>query len=189
MSLLAEGTHKVKITGCFTGESGEKKTPFYGLEFTTLDTNQTILYFAYMSDKEFTKGGKITTMIKENLELLVKLGFKGSRFTDLSDDSKSVDDLFIKTEDQINIVVEHEEFTKTDGTTATTAKVKYVNVGYGNINKFDHKQAVAKFKSYNFDGELMKLKKSIGQPKEKEEEKTEDAQDNSQGFDADEIPF
>lgn len=190
MALIPEGTHKVKIAGCFTGESSEKKTPFFGLEFTTLENDQVILYFAYMSSKEFTKSGKITTMIKENLELLVKLGFKGSKFTDLSDDSKSVDDLFAQINDDIKIVVEHEDFTKDDGEIVTNAKVKYVNVGHGNINKFDHKQAVAKFKSYNFDGELMKLKKSLGTPKAKEESKEEESTtDNSQDFSSDDIPF
>lgn len=189
MALIPEGTHKVKITGCFTGESSEKKTPFFGLEFTLIETSQVILHFAYMSDKEFQKQGKTTTMIKENLELLVKLGFKGSKFTDLSDDSKSIDDLFAEISDDIKIVVEHEEYTKDDGEIVTNAKVKYVNVGNGNINKFDHKQAVAKFKSYNFDGELMKLKKSIGAPKEKEKEKEKVEEKTETDFSSDDIPF
>lgn len=191
--MIAEGTYSAKVIGCFTGESSEKKTPFYGIEFQTVN-GETIYWMAYLTDTSFVKDGEETTPAKENMKTLVKLGFKGRSIADLSDASKPIDELFNDVEG-IKIVVEHEEFDKEDGTTGTSAKVKYVNIGYGPA-KFDHKQAVVKFKSLGLDGELLKLQKQLGTKKSNAgsskanttQDKGSDAAGDSD-FTADDIPF
>lgn len=185
--MLAEGTHKVKIVGCFTGESGEKNTPYYGIEFETLKDEQSINWLAYLTDSKFTKDNKETTLAKENMKTLVKLGFQGRSISDLSDTSKAISDLFIPV-DGISIVVEHEEFTDNQGEIKTAAKVKWVNVGYG-PNKFDHKQSVVKFKSLNLDGELLKLQKELG-PKKKSPAQQQVSSPAEEGdINLDDVPF
>jgi hypothetical protein len=188
--MIAEGSHSVRrIIAAFTGESAEKKTPYYGVEFETVD-GETIFWIAYLTDSTFVKDGKETTLAKENMKTLVKLGFAGRSLADLSDTNKDVEDLFNVVEG-IKIVVEHEEFDKEDGTTGTSAKVKFVNIGYGPA-KFDHKQAVVKFKSLGLDGELLKLQKELGTNKgssKKKDEKQEDTSGSDSDFTADDIPF
>lgn len=179
--MLSEGTHKVKIVGCFTGESTEKQTPYYGIEFETKE-GETINWIAYLSNSNFTKDGKETTLAKENMKTLLKLGFQGRSISDLSDTSKSVNELFSDVQ-EISVVVEHEEYTKQNGDIGTTAKVKWVNVGYG-PQKFDHKQAVVKFKSLNLDGDLLALKKEFGVKTAKQESKPVEPEFNSE-----DIPF
>lgn len=185
------GNHKCKVVGCFTGEAAnEKKTPFFGIEFQKNETDDTIYWMAYLSTKEFqNRDGKTTTMAKENLATLVKLGYKGRGVADMSDESKTVQDLFVEITDNINVVVEEEEYTNDDGELKTVNKVKYVNIGYGSINKFDHGQAVAKFKSCTFDGLLMSLRKASPSKKAEKSEHDEPLPSEDHSFAADDIPF
>ena len=156
------GTHKVKITGCFVGESTEKGTPFFGIEFTNKN-DQSIDWIAYLSDTEFEKKegkGKIkTTPKKENLKTLLKLGFTGNTIADLADDSKTIEELFAPIQDEIRIVVDEEEYTNEEGEVKRVNKVKWVNIG-GGVAKLDHKQAVVKMKGISAD--LLKLKRDLG---------------------------
>lgn len=183
--MIAEGSYKAKVVGCFTGESSEKKTPFYGIDFEieVEGRQESIYWIAYLTSKEFTKDGKKTTLAKENIKTLAQLGFAGRSMSDLSDTSKSISELFNPVEG-IKVAIEHEEFTKDDGTTARAAKVKWVNVGYG-PSKFDHKQSVVKFKSLGLDGELMKLQKQMGTKKPEPTQQAEPETD----FTSDDIPF
>lgn len=191
--MLREGTHKCKVVGCYTGESSEKKTPFFGIEFETIEDQESIYWNAYLSNTKFKKSGKEVTLAEANLETLIQLGFKGKRISDLSDESKGFLDLFDIISDTISVVIEHEEYTTDDGEMKTAARVKFVNVGYGNMNKFDHKQAVAKFKSLTFDGELMSLRKKVSAPKkaepESEAEKPATKPEASADYNDDDIPF
>lgn len=185
--MISEGNHKVKVVGCFTGESAEKKTPYYGIEFETKD-GESINWLAYLTDTSFMKGGKETTMKKENMKTLVQLGFCGRSLADLSNTEKKISELFNEV-DGINILVEHEEYTNEEtGEVKTAAKVKFVNVGYG-PNKFDHKQAVVKFKSLGLDGELLKLQKELGVKSTKKSEPKEETESESTELSADDIPF
>ncbi len=179
--MIAQGNHKVRLTDAFVGESKEKKTPFIGFEFT-LEDGAVIFHTHYLSEKEFTPQGsaKPTTMAKEGIKLLRKLGFIGNSMADLVDGLKH----FTAIDSKINIVVEHEEFTKEDGSTATSAKVKFVNVGYGGPERFDKNQAVVKFKGHSFDNYLAGIEKV----KAKEPAEEETTETNTE-FDSDDIPF
>lgn len=183
--MIDQGSHRVKVVGCFTGESLEKKTPYFGVEFETVsDSPQSIYWTAYLTESKFTKkDGKETTLKDENLKTLLALGFQGRSLSDLSDENKQVSDLFLDIADPINVVIEHEEYTTDDGEVKTSAKVKYVNIGYGGPKRFDHKQAVVKFKSV--DGDLLRLKNNS--PKPEAAPKQEEVVNTD--FVADDIPF
>jgi len=184
--MLAVGKHKVKITDKFTGESKEKQTPYFGLEFTT-ESDESIFWIAYLSEKAFIKAGKETNMKKENLATLLKLGFKGKRLADLSDDSKSISDVFEAIQDDISIQVAHEEYDKEDGTKGAKAVIKWVNVGNpASVNKFTKEQAVVKFK--DLDADLMEIAKTMKAPK-KQAEKPPVQETTNHDFASEEIPF
>lgn len=182
--MIAQGNHKVRLTDVFVGESKDKKTPFVGMEFT-LEDGAVIYHSHYLSEKEFTMQGsaKPTTMAKEGIKLIRKLGFIGNSIADLADGLEK----FVVVESKINIVVEHEEFTNEAGDTITSAKVKYVNVGYGGPERFDKKQAVVKFKGHSFDSILAGIEKPKGSKVESEPEESPEA--TNEELDADDIPF
>lgn len=152
--MLTAGTHKVThIAGCFLGESPEKKTPYIQLEFVT-ETGESIDWIAWLSTA--TESG--VAAANKHIETIKKLGYKSDKISDMADPSKSVEDLFGDAEDEINIVVEMEVFDTQNGSKERPI-VKWVNVGFqSGLTKFDHKQAVVKFKSLPFDGVLKKLK-------------------------------
>lgn len=178
--MISEGTHKAEVAGCYIGESSEKKTPFFAIEFK-LENGSYIDNTFYLTNTEFEKQGKKTTPTKEGLRTLTQLGYKGKSLTDMAKEELGIDDLFVKVDD-ISIVVYHEEYEK-DGETKYAAKVKFVNVGKRNVNKLDHKQSVVKFKGYNFDGLLMGLRKDI-----KVNVKVE-SEAQGESFASDDIPF
>lgn len=178
--MIAEGKHKAKVTGSFCGESSEKKTKFAGIEFTT-ESNETIFWTGYMTETEFSKAdGSVSTPAKETLKTLIEIGFIGSKISDLSSDD--TEKIFNEIEDDIYIVVEHEEYVKKDGEIGTMPKVKYVNIGAGGPQRFTKEQAVKSFAGTNFDAELMKLRKSIKPKVKQEPEATSEADD-------DDVPF
>jgi len=143
------------------GESSEKQTPYFGIEFE-LESGESIDHVFYLTDTKVKQGNKEVSLKDKQLETLLRMGFIASKITDIADESKSIDDLFGPITDPINLVVAHEEFTTDDGEIKKSAKVKYVNVGYkSNITKFDHKQAVAKFSGLNLDGNMMSLRKNM----------------------------
>lgn len=180
--MIEQGKHKVKIASCFTGESSEKKTPYYGIEFEIVGTTQSIFWLAYLSDTEFIKNGKKTTLKNENLLTLKAMGFKGRSLSDMSDDSKEVSDVFMDIKDDITIMVEHEEYTTNDGEIKTAAKVKYVNIGSQGPARFDHEQARVKFKSV--DGDLLRIMNNGPKPQE-----AETKPETSESFSSDDVPF
>lgn len=183
--MLSEGKHKVKIKATFTGESEEKKTAYYGIEFETLEEKkESIFWLAYLTETPFIKDGKETNLAVENTKKLVEMGFKGKTFADLSDESKSVSDLFNETE--ITIIVEHEEYAdKKSGELKTAAKVKWVNTGSSGPARHTHKEAIVKMKSLNLDGEILRLQKLMGTKKEKNVETTT----VETPYNTDDIPF
>lgn len=184
MSKITAGTYKATVVGAYLGESQEKKTPYYGIEFM-LDSGENIDWLAYLTD-----GTK-----ERNLNTLLSLGFKGSKLSDISDTSKKISDLFEFPEDDIFVVIEMESYEK-DGVTKEVPRVQFVNVGERKtVNKFDHKQAVAVFKSHTFDGDLQRIKKS-GPSLPAKKAKPADTPKTShemagpdKDFSADEIPF
>jgi hypothetical protein len=183
--MLTAGTYKATVVGAYLGESNEKKTPYYGIEFQ-LENNENIDWLAYLTDN--TK--------ERNLNTLLSLGFKGNKISDLADTSKSIKDLFEFPEEDIFVVIEMESFEASDGTTKEKAKVQFVNVGErkSNITKFEHKQAVATFKSHTFDGDLQRIKKEgpkLPAKKEKPADtpKTSHEMAAEKNYTADEIPF
>lgn len=185
--MLEEGKYKVaKVVGCYVPEVAEDKTQSFSIEFE-LENGQEITWNAYLSDKEFQKDNKTTTMKKENMRTLVQLGFIGKKVSDLADETKKISELFAPV-DKINVVVEHEEYTREDGSTVNFAKVKYVNVGYG-PSKLDHKQAVVKFKSLGLDGELMRLQKELGVKGNAPAPQAETTAATPEGFEEADVPF
>lgn len=183
------GTYKATVVGAYLGESSEKKTPYYGIEFQLdVDGNmENIDWIAYLSDK--TK--------EKNLDTLLSLGFKGNKLTELADTSKKISDLFEFPEEYIFVVIEMESYEGSDGLMKEKAKVQWVNIGErkNNITKFDLKQAVAVFKSHTFDGDLQRIKKNgptiVKKEKPKDAPKTsqEYANESDTDFTADSIPF
>lgn len=178
--MLAEGNYKVKIIGSFTGESGEKKTPFIGLELET-HTGEMIDWIGYLSEKEFTKqNGKKSNMLKENLTTLRDAGFRGSKPSDLSNTNLSIDEIF-EHNPNLTITVAHEEYTNGQGEIKTKAVVKYINAG-GGIEKFDHAQAVKSFDS-KFTGVMKQIMGDL-KPMKKEVKETE-----AETVNDDDLPF
>lgn len=184
--MITAGAFKATVVGAFLGEmSNEKKTPYLGIEFE-IPTGESIEYLGWLTDaaKEYT------------LANLIKCGFKGTRLTDIADDKKSMTDLFDVVEN-LSIVIEHEEYENSEGEKKTRPKVKFINDGTeSNLTKFDHKQAVATFKSLSFDGDLARIRKEGPKKKEKKEKdptapKTsqEYSVENDTNFTSDDIPF
>jgi hypothetical protein len=181
---ITAGTYKATVVGAYLGESAEKKTPYYGIEFL-LDNNENIDWLAYLTD-----GTK-----ERNLNTLLTLGFKGTRLSDLADTSKKISDLFEFPEDDIFVVIEMESYEK-DGVTKEVPRVQFVNVGERKtVMKFDHQQAVKVFKSHTFDGDIQRIKKSgptlpAKKAKPADAPKTSHEMVNEEtNFTADEIPF
>jgi len=150
---MKSGKYKVQITGCFTGESSEKKTPFYGLEFAN-EAGDCIDHVAWMTEKT----------AERNVELLCKLGYTGKSLADMSDVKKKVSELFPAIQDPIFITVEDEEYNNAEGLTRVKQAVKWVNVGASGPARFDHKQAVAVFKGLTFDGDLLRMRNQVAKP-------------------------
>lgn len=179
MELIKTGSYKAKITGCFAGESGEKKTPMIGIEFE-LEDGRSIESVNYLTDNNKSW---VTDM-------LVSLNFLGNKLADLADTSKKISDLFGPLDEDIMLVIDIEEFQGRDGTPKQKNVVKFVNVGSGaGYAKFDHKTAVAKFAGYSFDGELMAAKQRKGKPKEKKQTTETTAAPAQANFTASDIPF
>ena len=176
--MIAEGTYKAIVTGCYVGESAEKKTPFFSIEFK-LENGSYIDNVFYLSKTEYEKNHKTTNVAKESLRTLAELGFQGKSLLDMAKEDMGISDLFVPVAD-ISVVVFHEEYEK-DGEQNFAAKVKYVNIGTRQVNKLDHKQAVVKFKGTSFDGILMGLKKETDLVIATESAQTD--------FAADDIPF
>jgi len=174
---MKAGTHKgVVIVEAFTGVSGVKNTPYYGIEFEN-DEGESIEYVAYLTDN--TKERALGT--------LIDLNFLGKSIADLSDTKKSMSDLFGPTDEPISLVIEDESYQDKDGNTKIKQVVKWVNVGNkGGISKADHATAITTFKSLSFDGDLMKMKKDGKKPAAKKAEKPK-VEDSS--FADSDIPF
>ena len=183
--MLQAGTYKATVVGAYLGESAEKKTPYYGIEFQ-LENNENIDWLAYLTD----------TIKERNLDTLLSLGFKGNKLSDLADTSKKISDLFEFPEEDIKVVIELESYEK-DGEMKEVPRVKFVNIGdrKSNITKFDHKQAVSVLKSHTFDADIQRIKKSgptivkktkpVDAPKTSQEYSIE----TDTSFTSDDIPF
>lgn len=176
MTIINEGVHKVsKIIETFTGASSKKGTPYVGINFL-LEGNHEMETALYFTDNTSDR----------NLKVLLDLGFIGKRLSDLSDPSKTVDDLFKSVAD-INVTIEHEHFDKNDGTTGVKAVIKWINVGSVGFDKVDHAKSVSIFAGLSFNGELMKMRKTHVMPELKSE--IEDGVEVVDSFDDQEIPF
>lgn len=175
---MQAGKYKVRITGCFTGESAQKKTPFYGLEFTN-EQGECIDHIAYLAGEN----------VERNLETLLKLGYAGRSLADMSDVKKKVADLFPPIQDPIFITVEDEEYTNSEGLARVKQVVKWVNVGNAGPARFDHKQAVVKFGGLTFDGDLARLRGQVAKPAPAANAPASNSQAQGQQFTADDIPF
>lgn len=189
---METGKHEnVKIIGCGTGESSEKKTPYFTVEFEN-DSGESIESIHYLSENAKNR----------SLELLAQLGFKGKRISDLSNSKLKISDLFGEPDAPISITVEEEQIVKNgepqwkdEAQTIPKMRklVKWVNVGdVGGISKFDYEQAVVTFKELAVDGDLMEImksrkKKTSSKPAAAEKPKTETAKNDD--FADDEIPF
>lgn len=159
---MKSGNYKgVEVVGSYTGESKEKKTPFFAIEFLHKSSNQYIDWIQYLKDDS----AEAIERAKKSMQTLKDIGFKGVRLSDLSDASKKISDLFGAPSAEIELVVEEEPITKrneatgmdeqvldSNGNPKTRGVVKWVNVG--GASKFDHSQAVAKFNSLKFDSIL-----------------------------------
>ena len=144
--MINEGTYKAKIIGCFTGESKEKKTPYYGLEFE-LEDNQTIDFVAYLTENTYER----------QIQTLIDVGYVGKKMASLSNPELTIEDMFNDV-GPISLVIEHEEYTTDKGEIKKKAVIKWVNMS-GGPAKFDYEQSVKTFKGLSFDGHLMRMNK------------------------------
>ena len=165
---MKTGNYKgMEVVGCYTGESKEKKTPFFAIEFLHKASNQYIDWITYLKDDT----PEAIERAKKAMQTLKDIGFKGVRLSDLSDVTKKISDLFGPPVAEIEVVVEEEPIMKVDeatgqqvqavdsnGNPKTRGVVKWVNVG--GSSKFDHSQAVAKFNSLKFDSILAGIKQN-----------------------------
>lgn len=144
------GKNKCTIIGMGVGESKEKQTPYYFLEFMNED-GETITHIAYLT--EATK--------KRNFELLIQLGFNGKDLTDLASE-KHVDEVFIKINDPIYVIVENEGYTTQTGEQKLRKIAKYVNVGERQgVPKVDKTKAQIISTTINAAGELAQARMKI----------------------------
>lgn len=191
---MQAGTHTAtKVLAAYLGESPEKKTPYFEIEFELKD-GTSIGWVAWLS----TASENAIAAANRHIQTLKKLGYKRDKLSDMADEKLGIEDLFGQPEDEIKLVIEMETY-EAGGETKERAIVKFVNIGYDSgLTKFDHKQAVTKFKSLPFDGTLKKLKAGEKLPpapkKDKSEDKTPPAgSENTAGagadFGADDIPF
>ena len=169
----------VKVVGAYLGESNEKKTPFFAIEFS--DKGVCFEWKAWLTKTPDQKTGK--TLQMKNLETLHKIGFCGKDLPDLADDTKQISELFGKTAHPINILVKTEHYTNRDGLPRTTDKVEAVTVSAGK-SKMDKAQSVAKFSSMNTGGDLAAIRAQLGANKAQESNVATDA-----NFASDDIPF
>lgn len=147
--MLEQKSYKVKIIGSYTGESPEKKTPFFALELET-ECGQFIDWVQYITD-----GNK-----KIGLQSLVNAGFIGKKLSDLSNPKLAIEDLFSE-EDKLTAVIEHEEWTDDEGEIKHTPKVKWLNNGSSGPAKAEYKDAVKMFAGKSFDGMLKELQGKV----------------------------
>lgn len=152
--MLDAKNYKVTIVGSFTGESAEKKTPYYGLELETA-CGEFIEYVAYLTDKT----------AKRQLETLKKAGFVGNKLSDLSNDKLDMEELFniIPT---LSATIEHEEYTNKDGEIKVKAVVKWLNDGSFGAEKADHAKSVQIFANSKYDGMMKQMKNTVKTKKE-----------------------
>jgi hypothetical protein len=169
----------VVIVGSFTGVSGVKKTPYYGIEFEN-EEGESIEYVAYLT--ELTKERALGT--------LIELNFLGKSLADLSDTKKTMAELFGPTEEPISLTIEDEVYQDKEGNDRVKQVVKWVNVGNkGGVSKADHATAIATFKSMSFDGDLMRIKKDGKKPAPKKESLKKDTVAEGENINADDLPF
>lgn len=142
------GTYKAILEGAFLGESKEKKTPYFGLEFK-LENGETMESVHYLTE----------TTKERNLKVLLDVGFIAAHISDIADESKPMSELFRPVED-INVIVEMESYQDGEGNDKEKPIIKWVNVGYrSNVAKFDKAQAVKTFKGLSIDGDLARIRK------------------------------
>ena len=165
---MKAGTHKnVKIVGCFTGESKEKKTPYYGIEFEN-QQGESIEHVFYLSEK--TK--------ERNVDTLIQMGFRAKKISDLSNPKMTIPEIFGEPLDEISLVVVDEEYTNKEGEVKTKQVVQWVNVGnLGGASKVDHPTAVKIFDSSSLQGLLASKRQGKPTPKPMNTEKLVDNED------------
>ena len=147
---MKTGKNKCVIVDMGFGQSKEKQTPFYVIDFEN-EEGETIQHVAYLTEN--TK--------ERHLKTLAELGYQGKSLADMASDKK-VSELFPELEEPIFVVVKEEEYTTDSGDIRTKKVVQWVNVGEkGGVNKLDHKQAVIVCKSLSFDGDLAQIKSSV----------------------------
>jgi hypothetical protein len=163
---MKAGTYTgIQVVGCYTGESKEKKTPFFAVELMHTQSNQYIDWVVYLKDDS----PEAIERARKSMQTLKDIGFKGMRLSDLSDVSKKISDLFGAPVAEISIVVEEEVIMKKNENTGMEEPVLDLNgqpkkrgvlrwVNVGGPSKFDHSQAVAKFNSLKFDSILAGIK-------------------------------
>lgn len=170
--MLEEKNYKVEIVGCFSGESAEKKTPYFGFELET-SCGEFIEWIAYLTDNT----------AKRNLKLLAEAGFIGKKLADMSNEKLGLEELFNKNPN-LTITVEHEEYADKEGEIKTKAVVKWFNTGKFGAAKADHKQAVKIFTGTKFDGMLKEMRGTI-KPKAQEESTEAEGSEEEDGY----VPF
>ena len=147
--MIAEGNYKCRIVGCYLGESAEKKTPYFALELR-LESGEQIDFVAWLTEK--TTASHFTA--------LVECGFLGTKLEDLANPKLTVPDLFESKE--VNAMVGHETYISKTGEEKVKAVVKFLGDGNSGLKRFTHEEAIVKFKSYSFNGELMSIMKNMG---------------------------
>ena len=161
---MQAGKHKnVKIIGAFLGESKEKKTPYFGIEFQNQD-GETIEHAFYLTEKTQDR----------QIETLAKMGYKGKSISDMANPKLKISDLFNAPVEPIELAVIEEEYTTEDGEIKTKTVVQWVNIGSkGGLSKLDHGAAMVLFQSKAFDGLLMQKRKEIPQVQTQNQEQDE----------------
>ena len=157
---MKSGVHKkIKIIGCYVGESQEKKTPFFGLEFKNEEGETIEKDFFFSADKQDYN--------EKIVQQLIDAGYKGKSLADMADPKLSIADLFGEPKDELNITVKEESYLDKDQNPKTRQAVQWFNVGYGGQkSKADHAGAKMIFKNSSFDGLFAKMKKEGPKPKE-----------------------
>lgn len=151
--MLQPGKYKAKVTSWGVIPSKKDGSPIVALEFTTTDTRETIKDYGYLTAK-----AKPTT-----LKRLITAGFILNQVSDLAQGNA------VKAFDgrEVEIEVEAYSYPK-DGEMKSGIRVKYINpIGPRQLkNTMD--AGLAKAAIGDTSGELMMLRKEMGEPAKKE---------------------
>jgi len=160
MSELMPGIYKGKVVGCDAGGVGDNNTPVVKIAFKLTESNKTVVWQGWMSEKVNEKTGKSYKQLV--IEKLIELGFAGSCLSELADPKARTDILFnIEKEWDLDISFQVDK----NGVQTKYLQVDWINDPNRQPVKFDHVKSVQLFKGMNVAGDIARIRNEMGAQK------------------------